>query len=182
MKKIILSAVSIAVLCSVSYAGGPIEKISKAEQPKKVVVAYAYEDLSKTEKHFTCGIGLGGNPMAGFVEKDGFGYPKSEYGFTCVLGFGYTWVSGQPTERQLKDALASISAKKGMLVSEKDLPSLVREETGVNTLQYVTAGTALLILPVNFEMGTMWILNDNTRTRLGIGLPTLISFGVNFDF
>lgn len=182
MKKIILSAISFTVFCSVAYAGGPIVKAKQAEQPKKVVVAYAYEDLNGTEKHFTCGIGLGGNPMIGYVEKDGFGYPKCEYGFTCVLGFGYTWVSGQPTERQLKDALASISAKKGMLVNEKDLPSLVREETGVNTLQYVTAGTALLVLPVNFEMGTMWILNDNTRTRLGIGLPTLISFGINFDF
>jgi hypothetical protein len=128
------------------------------------------------------GIGLGGNPMIGYVEKDGFGYPKCEYGFTCVLGFGYTWVSGQPTEKQIKDALEAISVKKGVFVNEKDIPSLVREETGVNSLNYVTAGTALLILPVNIEMGTMWIWNDNMRTRLGFGLPTLISFGVNYDF
>ncbi len=184
MKKAIFFLISLVFFCSISYAGGPTTAlpVKEVEKPKKVVVAYAYEDFNKIEKHFTCGLGLGGNPMFGFVEKDGFGYPQCEYGFTWVLGFGYTWVSGQPTERQIKDALEAISVKKGALVNEKDVPSLVREETGIKSLQYVTAGTALLVLPINIEMGTMWILNDNTRTRLGFGLPTLISFGINFDF
>ena len=174
MKKTVLFLIFIAFLCSISYAGGP------ATPPP--VPAYTYDDFSKVEDHFTCGLGLGGNPMLGYVEKDGFGYPKCEYGFTWVFGFGYTWISGQPTEKQLKDALEAVSVKNGALVNKNDIPSLVREETGINSLQYVTAGTALLVLPINIEMGTMWILNDNTRTRLGFGLPTLISFGINFDF
>lgn len=157
-----------------SYAGGP------ATPPP--VPSYIYEDFNKVEDHFTCGLGLGGNPMLGYVEKDGFGYPKCEYGFTWVFGFGYTWISGQPTDKQLKDALEAVSVKNDAVVDKKDIPSLVREKTGINSLQYVTAGTALLVLPINIEMGTMWILNDSTRTRLGFGLPTLISFGINFDF
>ena len=174
MKKTLLSLLLLAFLCSISYAGGPATFTP--------VAAFASDDFNKVEKHFTYGLGLGGNPMFGYVEKDGFGYPKCEYGFTWAFGFGYTWVSGQPTKKQLKDALKAIRDKNDVLVKEKDVPSLVRKEIGINSLQYVTAGTALLVLPINIEVGRMWILNDNTRTRLGFGLPTLISFGINFDF
>jgi len=191
MKKLFLLVVISVFLCNVSFAGGPIiapkleevKKVQKkAEKPKMVAVEFAYDDLYKVNKHFTCGLGIGGNPMFGFVEKDGFGYPKCEYGVTWVLGYGYTWISGQPTPAQIKSALEVIKSKYGAFVEEKKIPSLVREEVGIKELKYVEFGTVAAVIPLNLEMGTMWILNDNTRTRLGFGLPTLISFGINFDF
>ena len=68
------------------------------------------------------------------------------------------------------------------MVAVEDLPAMVRDETGIKTLNYIELGTVALIVPLNAEMGTQWILSDNLRTRLGFGLPTLISFGVNYDF
>jgi hypothetical protein len=99
-----------------------------------------------------------------------------------VLGYGYTWISGQPTEKQIKTALDAIRTKNGALIDEKKIASTVRDEIGIKQLKYVEFGTFAGIVPLNLEMGTMWLLNDNTRTRLGFGLPTLISFGINFDF
>ena len=191
MKKIVMILTLIAVFPVISFAGGPVStlklenvKITEvpAEKPKMVAVEYAFDDLAKVQKHFTVGLGLGGNPLVGFVEKDGFGYPRCEYGVTCVAGYGYTWISGQPTEKQLKNALESIRSKNGAFVDEKKIPSMVREEVGIKELKYVEFGTFAVLVPLNLEMGTMWVLNDNVRTRLGFGLPTLISFGVNFDF
>jgi len=177
------------LLCSSSFvfAGGPMvapksEEVARpVEKPKLVNVDLA-DDLYNISKHWTIGIGLGGNPLIGLVEKDGFGYPQCEYGVTCVLGYGYTWISGQPTQAQIKAAIESIKAKNGNFVDEKKLPSMVRDEVGIKQLNYVEIGTWAAILPINAEMGMMWILSDNWRTRLGIGLPTLISFGINYDF
>jgi len=187
MKRILLAFALLTIFPVTSFAGGPVfspglENVHKEEKPKMVEVEFAYNDLYKTKSHFTVGLGFGGNPMFGFVEKDSFGYPKCEYGVTWVAGYGYTWFSGQPTKKQIKYALDSISSKYGAFVEEKKLPSLVRNEIGMNQLSYVEFGTVALLVPLNLEMGTMWILNDNTRARLGIGLPTLISFGINFDF
>jgi hypothetical protein len=191
MKKIVVILTLLVLFPAISFAGGPIStykldsvKITQvpAEKPKMVAVEYAFDDLSKVKKHFTVGLGFGGNPLIGFVEKDGFGYPKCEYGVTCVAGYGYTWISGQPTEKQIKNALEAIRSKNGAFVDEKKIPSMVREEVGIKELKYVEFGTFAVLVPLNLEMGTMWVLNDNTRTRLGFGLPTLISFGVNFDF
>ncbi|MFH1710488.1 MAG: hypothetical protein ABH860_05430 [bacterium] len=189
MKKIVLVLMIITAFPVFCFAGGPIStlKLSDvnisqgAEKPKMVTVDYVFDDLNKLKKHFTCGLGLGGSPMIGFVEKDGFGYPKCEYGITWALGYGYTWISGQPTEAQIKNAIESIRGKNGAFVEEKKIPSMVRDEIGIKSLQYVEFGTVALLVPLNLEMGTMWIWNDNTRTRLGFGLPTLISFGVNLD-
>jgi hypothetical protein len=191
MKKIIVILALLVLFPAISFAGGPISaykldsvKITQvpSEKPKMVAVEYAFDDLSKVKKHFTVGLGFGGNPLIGFVEKDGFGYPKCEYGVTCVAGYGYTWISGQPTEKQIKNALEAIRSKNGAFADAKKLPSMVREEVGIKELKYVEFGTFAALVPLNLEMGTMWVLNDNTRTRLGFGLPTLISFGINFDF
>jgi len=185
MKKLLLSLILVVLFCGNVFAGGPViaPKIEEVSAPvKPVAVEFAYDDMYKTKKHFTVGLGFGGNPMLGFVEKDGFGYPKCEYGITWVLGYGYTWVSGQPTEQQLKNALAAIKSKYGAFIEEKKIPSLVRQEVGIKELKYFEFGTVAAIIPLNIEIGTMWILNDNVRTRLGFGLPTLISFGINFDF
>jgi len=186
MKKFLIFMIFTITVCSSAFAGGPLiapklEEVN-VEKPKMVAVDLAFDDFIKISKHWTVGIGLGGNPLIGIVEKDGFGYPKCEYGITCVAGYGYTWVSGQPTEKQLKEALESIRSRYGAFVDEKRIPSLVREETGITALNYFEFGTVALILPLNVEIGTMRILNDNVRTRLGFGLPTLISFGINFDF
>jgi len=191
MKTIVIILTLFVLFPATSFAGGPISALKlgslKAaekplEKPKMVAVEYAFDDLAKVQKHFTVGLGFGGNPLIGFVEKDGFGYPRCEYGVTCVAGYGYTWISGQPTEKQIKNALEAIRSKNGAFVDEKKIPSMVREEVGIKELKYVEFGTFAVLVPLNLEMGTMWVLNDNTRTRLGFGLPTLISFGVNFDF
>ena len=191
MKKIALLFSLIVVISSVSFAGGPVpttkvENVKNtekpAEKPKMVPVENISNDYYKISKHFTCGVGFGGSPWIGFVEKDGFGYPKCEYGITGVLGYGYTWISGQPTEKQIKTALDAIRTKNGALIDEKKIASTVRDEIGIKDLKYFEFGTVAGIVPLNIEMGTMWLLNDNTRTRLGFGLPTLISFGINFDF
>jgi len=187
MKNIVLILTLLVLFPVISFAGGPaiapnLEEVKQAEKPKMVAVDLAFDDLNKISKHWTVGIGLGGNPLIGMVEKDGFGYPKCEYGFTCVAGYGYTWVSGQPTEKQLKEAMDAIRSKYGAFVDEKRIPSMVRDEVGIKELKYVEFGTIAVLVPLNLEMGTMWVLNDNLRTRLGFGLPTLISFGVNLDF
>lgn len=137
-------------------------------------------------KHFTWGLGLGGNPIVGIVEKDEYGYSHTEYtapfyGINWVLGFGVTWYKGQPSPEDISAAVQRIK-QSNPAVTDKELPSLVRKKLNVNSLTYVGLGTALLVVPVNAEMGIQWIINDNTRTRLGIGLPTLICFGINWDF
>jgi hypothetical protein len=188
MKKAMFLLTILSFLQAACFAGGPMEsqKIGEAKKPtaqlKMIAIDYISSDYFKVNKRFTCGIGFGGSPWVGFVEKDGFGYPKCEYGITGVLGYGYTWISGQPTEKQLKSALDAIRSKNGALIEESKVASMVRQEVGIKELKYVEFGTVALVVPLNFEMGTMWILNDNTRTRLGFGLPTLISFGINFDF
>jgi hypothetical protein len=187
MKIISLVLVFIMGLAVASFAGGPMSiseaSVSSSIAPeKKVSVDYASDDFDKISKHWTIGIGLGGNQLIGIVEKDGYGYPTCDYGLSCLLGFGYTWYSGQPSDKQITQALASIKDKNGALVNEKDLASLVRKETGITYLDYFEIGTVALLIPANIEMGKMWILNDNLRTRLGFGLPTLLSFGINYDF
>jgi hypothetical protein len=187
MKELALIMAFLVVFPVISFAGGPvyslkIEKMEITEKPKMVAVEFAYDDFNKVNRHFTAGLGLGGNPLIGFVEKDGFGYPKCEYGITCVAGYGYTWISGQPTEKQIRSALDAIRSKKGAFVDVKKIPSMVRDEVGIKELKYVEFGTFAALVPLNLEMGRMWILNDNVRTRLGFGLPTLISFGMNLDF
>jgi hypothetical protein len=188
LKKFFVVLAAVLTVSGSAFAGGPtsfqdIKEVQKpAEKPKMAMVEYANDEMSKVTKHWTIGLGLGGNPLIAIVEKDGYGYPKCEYGITDVLGYGYTWFSGQPTQKQIKEALGSIKAKNGDVVPAKDLPSMVRQETGITTLNYVQLGTWATILPINAEMGTMWILSDNWRSRLGIGLPTLISFGIAYDF
>ena len=81
-------------------------------------------------KYNTWGIGLGGNPIIGVVEKDQYGYPHSEYtgpfyGIDWVLGFGMTWYSGSPTADQLSATEDSIRAANPG-VANGDVPSLVR--------------------------------------------------------
>lgn len=193
MKKYILVVIGICLVSSAAFAGGPLmtpslDQVTKTspaekEKPKMTAVEFAYDDMAATSRHLTVGIGLGGNSLIGLVEKDGFGYPKGEFSYlNCVLGLSYTWYSGQPTKAQLKSALDSIKSKDGAYVNEKELPSLVRKETGIEALNYFEVGSWALIAPINLEVGTMWILNDHARTRLGFGLPTLISFGINWDF
>lgn len=187
MKKTVMVVLMLTALCGAAIAGGPVSfqpvpEKSAVEKPKMTAVEFSYDDLSKLSEHWTIGIGLGGTTMIGKVWKDGIGYPSSEIGFTSLLGIGFTWYSGQPSDAQIKDALAKIRSEKGAMVAVDDLPAMVRDATGVTTLNYLELGTVALIVPLNAEMGTQWILSDNLRTRLGFGLPTLISFGVNYDF
>ena len=189
MKKSVFMLLILIFASSIAFAGGPIstlplkESSMPEEKPKMTAVEFAYDDLMATSKHWTVGIGLGGNSLIGMVEKTALGYPIGEFSYlNCVMGLSYTWYSGQPTKAQVKAALDSVKDKNGAFVNEKDLPSLVREETGITSLNYLEVGTWALIAPINLEIGTMWTVNDHVRTRLGFGLPTLISFGINFDF
>lgn len=148
----------------------PVEQVAPPPPPPPVSV-----NPLVISNHFTLGIGLGGNPWIGFVDKDNYGYPRDEYGLISGIGFGYTWFSGYPTADEIYAAAKAVKAKNPD-ISDKDLPSQVRKELGVNRLTYVELGI------LNAEMGYEWILGDSVRTRLGIGLPTIISFGINFDF
>jgi hypothetical protein len=185
LKRILVILLGLSLITIKCFAGGPVGGTNtvsgNSEEPKKVAVEFAHDDFSKTSTHWTVGLGLGGNQLVGMVDKDGYGYPSRDYGLSCLLGIDCTWYSGQPTESQIKQALASIKSKNGAMVSEKDLPSLVRDETGINSLNYFEVGTVALLIPANVEFGKMWILSDNVRTRFGFGLPTLISFGINYD-
>jgi hypothetical protein len=126
-------------------------------------------------KHFTLGLGLGGNPLIGFVEKDQYNIPRVEYGLCTGIGIAMTWFSGLPSAEQINAAAAKVLANNPG-VTDKELPSLVRKELGITSLNYVGLGV------LNAEMGTEWILADNCRTRFGFGLPFIISFGINWDF
>jgi len=198
----LLSLILITVLISSSFAfaGAPAPtterpyhfdtgKVSQPAAPKAPAAPKlpASEKVSPVviSKHFTWGLGLGGNPILGYVEKDQYGYPRTEYtgpfyGINWVLGFGVTWYKGQPSAEDMNAAVQRIK-KANPSVSDKELPLLVRKELG-NSVTYVGLGTALIAVPVNAEMGIQWILSDNCRTRLGIGLPTLLCFGINWDF
>ena len=186
MKKAILMLSILTVMSFAASAGGPVTEQplpgKTEEKPKMTAVEYAYDDLAKISDHWTAGIGFGGTTLIGKVKKDGFGYQYSEVGFSSLLGIGFTWYSGQPTEAQINDALAKIRGENGAMVPEKDLPSMVRGATGITSLNYFELGTVALILPLNAEIGKQWIWSDNWRARLGVGLPTLISVGINYDF
>lgn len=187
-----LSLILLTVLISSSFvfAGAPAptterpypvktEIVSQPVAPKAPVAPKtpASEKVSPLiiSKHFTWGLGLGGNPLIGFVEKDQYGYPRTEYGLCTGIGFAMTWFKGQPSAEEIKAASNKVKANNPG-VDDKDIPSLVRKELGITSLSYVGLGI------LNAEIGTEWILSDSMRTRLGFGLPTLISFGVNFDF
>jgi len=159
----------------------PVEKVTPAPAPARVsqpapeTAKPLIVNSIEVSKHFTCGLGLGGSPLIGFVEKDNYGYPRTEYGLISGIGFGMTWFKGNPSQYDINAAVKSVKTRNPD-ISDADLPSAVRTELGVNSMTYVGLGI------LNAEMGTEWILSDNVRTRLGIGLPTLVSFGINFDF
>ena len=133
------------------------------------------------ETHFTFGLGCAGNPFLGAVTKNGFGYPKNEFGFTNWAGFGYTWIFGIPSDEEIRNAIKTIKTEYGEDIKAYELPKLVRQEIRKGVANYFTAGTVYLILPLNFEYGWMWY-SDNVRFRCGLGLPILIAFGINCDF
>jgi len=182
MKKGIVLVLAIMFILPVSVFAGapspttekpiPVEQVTPPPMPPQ-----PQEEVNPLviSKRFTLGLGLGGNPLIGFVEKDQYGYPRTEYGLCTGIGFAVTWFKGQPSPDDIATAVAKVrSANPG--IEEKKIASLVREELKVKSLNYVGLGV------LNAEMGTEWILSDNMRTRLGFGLPTLISFGINFDF
>jgi len=151
----------------------PVERVSPPPPPPTPSKS-AVEPLV-ISKHFTVGLGWGGNPLIGFVEKDQYGYPRTEYGLCTGIGFAMTWFKGNPSAEEIRDAEARVRAANPD-VAEKDIPSLVRKDLGMSTLSYVSLGL------LNAEIGYEYILSDNIRTRLGIGLPAIISFGINWDF
>jgi hypothetical protein len=182
-KYVFLAMVLMFVFQASAFAGAPaptterpipVEKVA-TPPPAPTEPAQATAKPLVISKHFTLGLGLGGNPIIGFVEKDDYGYPRTEYGLISGIGIGMTWFKGNPSAEEINAAVQSVKTKNPN-ISDADLPSAVRTELGVNSLTYVGLGI------INAEMGMEWILGDNVRTRLGIGLPTLISFGINFDF
>jgi len=182
--KSVLVVLAVLFVCQISaFAGAPaptterpipVERVAPPPPPPAPPAKAAVNPLV-ISRHFTLGLGIGGNPLIGFVEKDQYDYPRTEYGLCTGIGFAMTWFSGQPTADQINAAVAKIkSGNPG--VAEKDIPSLVRKELGVNCLNYVGLGI------INAEIGREWILADNIRTRFGFGLPFIISLGINLDF
>ena len=150
---------------------------------------YAVQDIDKefallktNQTHFTFGLGMAGNPFLGAVNKDGFGYPKNELGLSNWLGFSYTWIYGAPSEEEINDAFKQIKAEYGKdNIRPYEIPRLIKSKINKGVFNYFTAGTVYLLFPLNFEGGWMWV-SDNVRFRLGLGLPVLLAFGINFDF
>jgi hypothetical protein len=194
VKSVALFLGIMVVLTGSAFAGAPtpvmerpvpVETYTPAPTPAPV----ADDQMAKPliiSKHGTWGIGLGGNPIIGIVEKDQYGYPRSEYtgpfyGINWVLGFGVTTFSGQPSADEINTAVIKVK-KANPGIADKDIPNAVRTELGNNPLTYVHLGTALLVLPINAEIGYQWIISDNCRTRLGVGIPTILCFGINWDF
>lgn len=178
-KSVVFVLVMFFAFGSAAFAGAPsptterpipVEQVTPPPPPPPVSI-----NPNIISKHFTLGLGFGGSPIIGFVDKDFYGYPRDEYGLISGIGFGYTWFSGYPTPAQIIAAVRAVRSKNPK-ISDKDLPSKVRSELGINHLTYVELGI------INAEMGYEWILSDNARTRLGFGIPTIVSFGINFDF
>jgi hypothetical protein len=177
-----LALVLIFVSSSMVFAGAPAPTTEKpvpveevtAPPPPPAPVKETVQPLV-ISRHLTLGLGIGGNPLIGFSEKDNYGYVYTEAGLCTGIGIAMTWFKGQPTAADVYAAEKKVRADNPSAL-EKDIPSLVRQELGVNTLSYVGLGI------LNAEMGQEWILSDNSRFRLGIGLPTIISFGINWDF
>jgi len=184
ISRFVLLALSVLFVLQVSaFAGAPaptmerpipVERVAPPPPPP-VAPAPVSAMPVVISKHFTLGLGLGGSPLIGFVEKDNYGYPRTEYGLISGIGFGMTWFKGCPTPEQINAAAKTVKANNPG-VSDKELPALVRKQLGITSLSYVGLGL------LNAEMGTEWIIGDGMRTRFGFGLPTIISFGVNFDF
>ena len=180
----VLLALSILFVLQVSaFAGAPaptmerpipVERVAPPPPPPAAPAQTSGMPVV-ISKHFTLGLGLGGSPLIGFVEKDNYGYPRTEYGLISGIGFGMTWFKGFPTPEQINSAVKTVKANNPG-VSDKELPALVRKQLGITSLSYVGLGV------LNAEMGTEWIIGDGMRTRFGFGLPTIISFGINFDF
>jgi len=182
----VLLALSVLFVLQVSaFAGAPaptmerpipVERVAPALRPTPPSAPAQGSGMPVViSRHFTLGLGLGGSPLIGFVDKDNYGYPRTEYGLISGIGFGMTWFKGFPTPEQINAAVKTVKANNPG-VSNKDIPSLVRKQLGITSLSYVGLGL------LNAEIGTEWIVSDNMRTRFGFGLPTIISFGVNFDF
>jgi hypothetical protein len=180
-KYVLMAAVLVSVFGMAAFAGAPAPTTEqpKAEQvtppPPPPEPSIGTADPSVISTHFTVGLGFGGSPIIGFVDKDGINYPRDEYGLISGIGFGYTWFSGYPSIGDMKAAVRAVK-RSNPGISESDVPTKAREMLGVNHLTYVELGI------LNAEMGYEWLLTDNLRTRLGIGLPTLISVGINLDF
>jgi hypothetical protein len=193
MKKLAMVLTVLFVCQGLAFAGAPapvmerpvpVEQVTPPPPPPPAPYQEPVRPLI-ISKYGTWGLGLGGNPMIGVVEKDQYGYPHTEYtgpfyGVNWVFGFGLTTFNGQPTPEQIANAITEIK-RADANVADKDIPALVRKKLG-NTLTYTHLGTALLVLPINAEIGMQWILSDNCRTRLGIGIPTILCFGINWDF
>ncbi len=180
-KYVLMATVFVSLFGMAAFAGAPAPT---TEKPKAEVVtpptppaepALGAADPSVITNHFTIGLGFGGSPLIGFVDKDGIDFPRDEYGLISGIGFGYTWFSGYPSVADMKAAVIAVK-KNNPGISDSDVPTQARNMLGVNHLTYVELGI------LNAEMGYEWLLTDNVRTRLGIGLPTLISLGINLDF
>ena len=184
-KYLLIAAFIISGFGVSAFAGAPaptterptVEQVISLPPPPPAPVepSYGAANPSIISKHFTLGLGYGGSPLIGFVEKDGIGYPRVEYGLISGIGFGYTWFSGYPSVDAMKAAIKAVK-QNDPNISESDIPSKVRDLLAVNHLTYAELGI------LNAEAGYEWILTDNIRTRIGVGLPTLASFGINFDF
>ncbi|MBU0573807.1 MAG: hypothetical protein ABIJ26_08380 [Candidatus Margulisiibacteriota bacterium] len=169
--KIVLVSLALVLLLSLSASAALETNAGTAEK------------LMLESSRFTFGLGMAGNPFLGVVTKNGFGYPVSEAGLSNWLGFSYTWISGQPTQAEIEEAVKTIVAKYGDRVFlPQELATEVRSLINKNQLTYFTFGTVGLIFPLNIEGGWMWLASDNIRFRFGLGLPLLVAFGINFDF
>jgi len=180
--KIILFILFTTVIFSESQLNKPESMINITYNAK---IDYKVIELSKTTSYKTTGLGLFcGNVLLGKVYKNELGYPKKEFGLNHWLGFSRTWILNNPTQNEIKKAITSVYSQNNYYKLDKNEINLqIKKELNHNVVNYISASTALLIVPVNLEYGWMFLSEDgNIRSRIGFGLPTIVSVGVNFDF
>ena len=128
---------------------------------------------------YTGGVGIN-NTGVGAITKDGLGFPRNIYGLNTLLGYSSTVVYGQPS---IDEVVRVYNKSKTSVINKQKRPlSLLKDEFKNSTFYYFEFGNWYMFLPVYFYWGQIIMLDDNSRIKWGMGLPTLLSIGYSFDF
>ncbi len=166
------------------YTMSEIQKIEKEEVSQALNFNF-YHEIKKNkriESVFTVGFGLSGAPGLGVVNKNRLGFPISEYGITDLIGFSYTWVKGGPSNDDI--TTSAFFVEQNYTISDsKQFKELIFDELKSRyKIKYFSIGLCMIPPNFNLEWGRMFILSPNARARIGFGFPTLLTFGINYDF
>ncbi|MGM0509368.1 MAG: hypothetical protein ACQERZ_09480 [Fusobacteriota bacterium] len=174
------------LISAISFSNGILEKPESMNiSTQSGNIRIKTNELLEVKSYTTTGIGLlSGAPIYGKVLKNKLGFPKREFGLNNLLGFSYTWIFDTPKKEEVYEAVSSVYSKNNSYnLSDYQLNLKVKKELDQNVVNYFTLGSAIAIIPINVEYGWMFLSeNSNIRTRIGVGLPTILSVGMSADF